>query len=278
MRQQVLDAARAAREVQVHERPHHGPAQAGAVRDGGVDVGHARHAFVDEVKRLAPQGSLQPVRDVAFHLALHVDRPLADGRIERHRAGDDLGRGLRTADHFDQRDQVRRIERMPQHHALRMYAARLHAADRQARRTRREDGLGRCRRVHAAEQVDLEIHALGAVLLHEVGHGHGVFQAVVKAQAIDRSALGQAEALQRRPVLRHGGTQPVFGAGRGVGRVHVEPVREEVRGPARADHAGADDGDALHVGGEVHADFHRAQRLSVLVVHAASPGMFSITL
>ncbi|MNT04737.1 hypothetical protein D3C72_1393280 [compost metagenome] len=248
------------------------------MRDGGVDVGHARHALVDEVKRFAPQRGLQPVRDVAFHLALHVDRPLADGGIEGHRAGDGVGRGLLAADHLDQRDQVRRVERMPQHHALRVHAARLHAADRQARRARREDGLRRRGGVHAAEQVDLEVHALGAVLLHEVGHGHGVFQAVVKAQAADRGALGQAEAFQRRPVLRHGGAQPVFGAGRGVGRVHVEPVREEMRGPAGADHAGADDGDALHVGGEVHADFHRAQRLSVLVVHAASPGMFSITL
>jgi hypothetical protein len=48
-------------------------------------------------------------------------------------------------------------------------------------------------------------------------------------------------------VLRHRIAQPAFGAGRRIGRVHVEPVREEVRGPARTDHAGADDRDALHI-------------------------------
>ena len=247
------------------------------MRDRGVDVGHRGHALLDQVEGLAPQRGLQPVRDVALDLALHVDRPLADGRVEGQGAFDGVGRGELAADHFHQRDQVRRVERMAQHHALRVRAARLHAADRQARGARGQDRIGRRGRVHAAEQLDLEVHALGAVLLHEVGHRDCVLQAVVEAQPVDRGARGQPEALERGPVLRHRLAQPFLGAGRGVGRVDVEALREKVGGPARADHAGADHRDAPYAVRRAH-DFHRAQRLSALVVQAASPRIASTTL
>jgi hypothetical protein len=244
VRQHMRDAARAARQVQVHEGTHHCPAQPRALRNRRVDVGHRGHALVDQMEGLAPKRRLQPVGNVPLDLALHVDRPLADGGVEGHCTLDGVGRGALAADHFHQRNQVRRIEGMPQHHAIRMRAARLHAADRQPRGAGGQDRVQRRGGVHAAEQIDLEIQALGAVFLHEVRVAQGVFQRSVKAQPLHRGALRQPEALQRGPVLRHGLAQPRLRARGRVGGIDVQTLREEPGGPAGADHAGADHRDA----------------------------------
>ena len=196
------------------------------------------------MKSLAPQRGLQPVGDVALDLALHMNRPLADARVERHCLRDGRVGRLRAADDLDERNQMRRVERMTQHHAFRMPALGLHRADRQPRRTRCEHHVGRRGRVHAAEQVALEVEPLGAVLLHEVGIGQRGFELRMKAQPRGRCAVGQAKALQRRPVLRNGGLQARFGARRRIERVDIETLREKVRSPARADDAGRDDRDA----------------------------------
>ena len=81
----VRDAARAAGQVLVDERPEHRPAQARAVGDRGVDVGDGRDAALDQRVGLLPQRGLQPVGDVPGQLLAQPDRPLADRGVERHR-------------------------------------------------------------------------------------------------------------------------------------------------------------------------------------------------
>ena len=97
----------------------------------------------------------------------------------------------------------------------------------------------------------------------------------METQPFGRGALGQAHALQGRPMPCHGRAQALLGTFGRVGGDHVQSTREEARGPARADHAGADDGDGSDRG---HRLFQRAQRDSALVVQAASPAMVSTTL
>ena len=111
--------------------------------------------------------------------------------------------------------------------------------------------MGRQNRVEAPEDFCLEVLPLGPVLLHEVGARNRLLQVRVEVQAVLRGTGSEAEPLQGRPVLRHAGAQPVFRAGRRIGGRNVEAVGQEMRGPARADHAGGDDGNTLD-DGRVH--------------------------
>ena len=91
--------------ISAHRKPR-------PLRDGGVDVFHGGHALAHQVEGLAPQSGLQAVGNVPFDLAPYLDGTLADMGIERHRISHRLGRGALAAAHFDQRDHVRRIERV----------------------------------------------------------------------------------------------------------------------------------------------------------------------
>jgi hypothetical protein len=69
------------------------------------------------VERLAPQRGLEPVGDVAGHL-VDANGPLADLGVAGHRLVDAFFGGLLTAANVDERDQVRRVERVPEDHAF----------------------------------------------------------------------------------------------------------------------------------------------------------------
>ena len=75
--------------------------------------------------RLAPQRRLQPVGDVPPDLAADMDRALAERGIESHRALDRGGCGERAADDLDERDQMRRVERVADHAPAGMAAERI---------------------------------------------------------------------------------------------------------------------------------------------------------
>lgn len=64
------------------------------------------------MQRLPPQRGLQPIGEMSRYLAPNVYRLLADCRIEAQRAFDRLGPSLLTADHLDQRHQMRGVERL----------------------------------------------------------------------------------------------------------------------------------------------------------------------
>ena len=149
----------------------------GPQRERSVDVGDADDALAYQVIHLAGQRSLQPVGDMPGHFLVQADGPLAQSRIEFRSAPDRLLGGLCSADDLDQRDQVRRIERMRDDAALRVQrGARLDLAHRQAGRARGDDHIGRQQFVELAVQLLLEIDALGSVLLDEIGTLHGLCQ------------------------------------------------------------------------------------------------------
>ena len=75
---EVFQAAGAAGQVEGEDWAHEGPAEAGALGDGGVDVGHVDDALFDEVGGFSPEGGLEPVADVAGHFLLEVDGVFAD--------------------------------------------------------------------------------------------------------------------------------------------------------------------------------------------------------
>ena len=77
-----------------------------------------------------------------------------------------LGRGPLAADDLHQRDQMRRIERMAQHEALRMAAPRLHGGGQQGRAAAGDDRVGWHGGADLLEQRDLQVEALRAVFLH----------------------------------------------------------------------------------------------------------------
>ena len=126
-----------------------------------------------------------------------TDLPACRKKSEVH--GDDLGGGARAADDLDQRDQVRRVERVPDHGPLGVGALVLHLAHPVARRRRRDhDALGG-RGVDVGEQRALELEVLRRALLDEVRLRAGRGQVVLDGEVVDARALGQAELGQRRP-------------------------------------------------------------------------------
>ncbi len=175
--QEMLHAALPAGQVEGCVRAHQRPAQAGAFADGGIDIGDGGDTLGDQMHRLAPQRRLQAVGEVAGDFLADLDRVLADGPVERHRRGDGLGAGLGTAHHLDQRDQMRRVEGVADHHAPGMRAGFRQARGEQAGGGGGDHHIGRQRGIEAGEQRLLHLEAFGRAFLDEIGtfqRGHGV--------------------------------------------------------------------------------------------------------
>src|ERR1700752_2916362 len=100
------------------------------------------------------------------HFLAKADRFLAQSRIEFRSAPDRLLGCLRAADDLDQRDQMRRIERMRDDATLGMERATgLDLAHCKALRTRSDDHIGRQQFVELTVQLFLEVYPLRSVLL-----------------------------------------------------------------------------------------------------------------
>ena len=74
--EEMPDPAAAAGQVKGQVRTDQGSAHAQPIADRGVDVRNRGNPLGDEMNRLTPQRSLQPVGDVSWNLATDVDRPL----------------------------------------------------------------------------------------------------------------------------------------------------------------------------------------------------------
>ena len=80
-----------------------------------------------------------------------------------------LFRSLRAPDDLHERDQMGRIERMPDDTPLRMETtARLNLTHRQPRRARCDDHLWRQQLIKLAIELLLEFDPLGTVLLNQI--------------------------------------------------------------------------------------------------------------
>ena len=123
---ETANAVLAAGEMVGQERPHQRPAQARTFGHGGVDLLGGSDALFEQMDRLPENRRLEPVGDVAEDLLAQTDRPLAEAGIEglgdverpvfRRRAPDDL----------DQRNEMRRIERVAENDPSRPRTGALH--------------------------------------------------------------------------------------------------------------------------------------------------------
>jgi hypothetical protein len=116
--EEVLDAALATAQMIEHQVAHDAPAQARAPAQGGVDVRSADDAFGNEVINLPRERRLQTIGDVPGHLLSQPDGLLTQPGVELCGALNRGFRGLRAADNLDERNQVRRVERMADDAAL----------------------------------------------------------------------------------------------------------------------------------------------------------------
>ena len=196
---------------------------------------------------LTPERRLQAVGDVAGNFLLDPDRHLADLGVEGFgRLQDARGRAL-VRQQLDQGDQVRRVEGMAEQKARGIAPAFLHLAHHQAGGRGGDDGLGRQMRLDLGEEGVLDIQPLRHVLLNELRALDGRARRVVEHDAVGVALQGQAELFQRRPGPRHVIAHLGFGALGWIVHRDCETSREEQRGPARADDAGADDGGPFEV-------------------------------
>jgi len=203
----------------------------------GVDVLDARDALLDEVHRLAPQRRRHAIRHVARHLLSQDDRMPAEPPVETDSARDHL---FILADDLDQRHEVRRIERMRADVPASMHAVDDETAAQQRRRASGDDDLGWRDAIDTGEQRTFRILVLRRVLLHEV---RTIDCALEFSREIEPPLAGVAESAQRlaRPLDEFAKVR--FGAGRRIGCLHMQAVRDEQRRPARADGSAADYGD-----------------------------------
>src|SRR5206468_6148827 len=117
------------------------------------------------------------------------------------RALDHGGRGGPSATDLDERDQVRRVERVAEDDTFGVPGTGiLEFADRDRGRAGREDGVrgGGC--IEAPEQGALELELLRAALLYELRLGHGRLRRVRESEPVRGGAVGQAECLDRFPL------------------------------------------------------------------------------
>src|ERR1700722_9652624 len=98
---EMLDSTRATAQVPLQALAHHAPAKPGAVADGGIRVLNAQDALPDQVKHLAVERGLKPVRHVSRKLLLQMDRLLADRSIEADCLLNRVRRSLIATDDFD---------------------------------------------------------------------------------------------------------------------------------------------------------------------------------
>jgi hypothetical protein len=192
-----------ARQMLGDEGTEQRPPQTRTRRDGDVEIGHRHHAVFDQPVGLAPQSRLQTVRHVPRQFGADVDRRLPDGAIHVHRPLDRGRIGLRPVDYIDERDEMRRVERMANQHALGMLSTcRLDLRGGEARRARGEHGVGRSDPVEVGEELARELEALGPALLHEPGPLGGIDGTRRQRHRVGRGALDhQALTFERRPAL-----------------------------------------------------------------------------
>ena len=222
------------------EGPHRAPAQAGAEADGVVDLADRGDAAVDQPQRLAPQRLEEAVGHEAVDLDVEHERAHADRPVGIGDTGDDVVAPPGAGDDLDQRQQVDRVERMPDDEPLRMDHALLQARRQQPRRRRGDDDLRPARGVGSGEQALLDVEPLRRALLDQLGTLDGLLRGVDEGQL---ALVGQRRGEQPRQGAAGVGEDLADLARRvfvGVVEAHVGAVEDEAGRPPAADHAAAE--------------------------------------
>jgi hypothetical protein len=148
--------------------------------------------------------------------------------------------GDRGVDLLDQRDQVGRVERVPDDEAGRIGRRRRHLAQREARGGGGDHHVLAGRGHEVGEERALELEILRRALLDEPGPVAGLRHRSRHPQPRPVGAVVETRLHQGRPGRVDGAPQRRLGVGSRIPRHDVEPAGQEVRGPPAADHAGAD--------------------------------------
>ena len=164
----VTHAALTAGQVIDQAGAHGRPAQARAVHDRVVELAGGGHALIHHVQELAPQRFLQPVGEMARHLAAHPQGMHADVGEENAGGVQGRGRGLSAADQLHQRQQVHGVERMRDQEALRRQHVALQIRGHEAGGAGGDHDIGRRMMADSGEHPLLELQLLGDVLLDEI--------------------------------------------------------------------------------------------------------------
>src|SRR5438093_1694633 len=141
---------------------------------------------------------------------------------------------------------MRRIEWMSDDHTLRVFALRLNHTRRYPRRTRSEKRIDWSDIIHLGVQFHLEVRPLGSVFLDEVSLRQRFVHIRRKGQAVARRAARETDVGQVWPCFIDVLAQVGFRVWRWIGRNDVEPARQILSRPARADHSCADNGDPTY--------------------------------
>ena len=171
----------------------------------------------------------------------------ADVAIQRGASLQGFRCGPLAADQLHQRQQVHRVERMPDAQPRGMLQSFLQQRRAQSRGGGRQRHFGRQQGVGVAQHAAFQLCVFGRALLHEFG---------LRAGGLQRVGIGDRRGLGHRVQHRPG----AFGAGNGlrgslaglgvrVIQAHGVSGQGEARRPARADHAAAEAGDAGHAAG-----------------------------
>ena len=173
---------------------------------------------------------LLPVRVV------EVDGPVDHARV-----------GVRAPHHLDERDEVRRVERMPHHEARRVRESGLELRHDEARGRAGHDHVrpaGRRRVPRRASASRRASPARSPARSRRRGRprrGTGVEGEPIGARAV----RNRIEPFEGGPGAVDERAQRRLSFRARVPRLHVHSTGEEVRGPGRSDGAGADDADAI---------------------------------
>jgi hypothetical protein len=127
---------------------------------------------------------LQPVADEAGHVLLHMDRRLADVRMELHGEFDRGRRRPFGCDDLDQRHEVWRVPPVGAERAGAVVEAAHDDRDRDDGRIAGEDGIWAGRALDIGEEPLLDAEVLAHRLHDEIRLGHGFGEGAADAHAV----------------------------------------------------------------------------------------------
>ncbi len=246
---EVGHAARATAQVEDGERPHHRPTQARAVAHGHLNLFDRCHVVVDHVQDFPPDRFHDPVGDKARDFFGQLEGLFAGGAVDVYGALVEFGAGFFPRDDFDDGHEVRWIERVGDDASFGVSDIDRHFGHPVAGGAGGDEAVRGRGPVNRGEGGDFERQAFGDVFLDEFGVLNCLFERMDEPQPILARVPMQPDPGERGPDGLDFLAEFGFRVRGGVVGGDIHAVPQKVCGPAGADDAGADDGDAGGDGG-----------------------------
>src|ERR1043165_2983924 len=104
---EMVDSTWTSAEMPLQTRTHHSPAKSWAITHGVVGVADIQHAVLNQIHDLFIEGCLETIANVTRQFLVELDRLLSDRGVKRDCSFNCFGRRLRSANDFDERNDVR---------------------------------------------------------------------------------------------------------------------------------------------------------------------------